>query len=150
MLAVTGDSIALGLAAYLHPPPAIIQAHVGIGSAAATPLIPRARHLVVSLGTNDDDRYGLPGFRRAVRVSLRRGRCVTFLKVRRHPRRNRVLRRMADRYSRLHLVPISGVQTVDGWHPTPAGYQILAARVQGRCQPPHPSNDRLLTHQAQE
>lgn len=132
MLAVTGDSIALGLSAYLRPRPAIVEATVGIGSAAAAPRIPRAGRLVVSLGVNDDDRYGLPAFRRAVTLARRRSSCALWLTVRHHPRHDRVLRATARRFSDFVLVPATDVPTVDGIHPTPEGYRVLARREAAR------------------
>lgn len=123
---VTGDSIALGLAPYLHAP---VVARVGIGSRAGTAMIRRihARDLVVDLGVNDDQ-HAVSLFARRIHLVLEGRRCVVWLTMRHHRWFNSDLRLVARHDDRLRV--ISGiVPTVDGTHPTASGYRVLAGRV---------------------
>lgn len=122
-----GDSIALGLAQFLHP--RHVDAAVGRGSAVGAVVAQHHgdRTLVVSLGVNDDPRQ-VAQFRRRVVVVLRGRRRVVWLTMRRHPGFNRVLRRVARARSRLRVVD-GLVPTVDGTHPTVGGYRTLAHRI---------------------
>jgi lysophospholipase L1-like esterase len=122
---VAGDSIALGLAPYLHLQPV---AKVGIGSQRGTAMIlpNKDKRLVINLGTNDAPQS--PRFRQRVELILQGRKQVVWLTIRGHSRYNRILRSIASKDYRLKVV--NGlVPTVDGIHPTSRGYRSLALRI---------------------
>lgn len=126
---LAGDSIALGLAAYLHATK--VDAVVGRGSQAGVEAIAHdfAKRAVVDLGVNDDPRAPFAkAFVKRIPLVLDGRECVVWLTMRRHPAFNAALRNAALRDRR--LVVVDGiVPTVDGTHPTVPGDRTLAARI---------------------
>jgi len=125
---VTGDSLAVGIAAALHTRSA---AAVGRSSREGTAIIRRLpdTRLIVSLGANDADSD--PRFRARIRLVLQGRRCVAWVAVTRKPRLDRILREETERDRRLRRVSLHGIPRADGVHPR--SYETLARRAEAAC-----------------
>jgi len=132
MIFVTGDSLAVGIAPYVHE--RVVDAAVGRASRAGLRAILGRRNavLLVSLGANDADRD--PRFVRRVRAALVGRRCVAWLAPSQRPHLRSVLRSAARADARLRIVSMRGVRLSDGVHPDPSGYRVLAGRMTSACQ----------------
>jgi hypothetical protein len=131
MALLSGDSLAVGLAAYIHH--VKVDARVGRRSAEGAAIIRRYPDdtVYVSLGANDSDR-DTAAFRRRVKLVVRGRECVAWLQIPRHPRLTHVLRTTPG----VKVVSIAGVHRSDGIHPTAEGYRVLARRMEQVCDPP--------------
>lgn len=125
MSLLTGDSLAVGISAFLHVP---VDAAVGRTSKQGLVHIERSRAkvLYVSLGANDPDDPVV--FRRRVRLIVQGRRCVAWLSIPRRPLLNHVLAT-----ENVTVVSIRGVRRRDGIHPGVAGYRRLATRMRQAC-----------------
>jgi lysophospholipase L1-like esterase len=126
MSLLTGDSLAVGISAFLHVP---VDARVGRTSRQGLVHIQHsdASVLYVSLGANDPD--DPTPFRRRVRLALQGRRCVAWVQVPRRPRLNRVLATTKG----VRVVRLTGIHRGDGVHPDGAGYRLLAKRLRRAC-----------------
>lgn len=131
MALLSGDSLAVGLAAYIHH--VKVDARVGRRSAEGAAHIRRYgdETLYVSLGANDSDSDTV-AFRRRVKLIVRGRECVAWLQIPRRPRLNRVLRSVPG----VDVVSIAGVHRRDGVHPDAEGYRVLARRMTTVCSEP--------------
>lgn len=131
MALLSGDSLAVGLAAYIHH--VKIDARVGRASKEGAAHIRRFKDdtVYVSLGANDP-RGNAAIFRKRVRLIVRGRECVAWLQVPNRPDLNRILQSQSG----VKLVSGQGVRRSDGIHPGREGYRVLAKRMTTACPPP--------------
>lgn len=127
MTLLSGDSLAVGLAAYIHH--VKVDVKVGRRSAEGAAHIRRYKDSIiyVSLGANDSD-YD-KRFAQRVKLIVAGRKCVAWLSVPKRPHLNYIL----SHNKRVHLVSGAGVMRSDGIHPGPQGYKVLANRMINAC-----------------